>query len=142
MAVLTPFHVAIPVRDIAEARRFYGEQMGLPEGRSAPTWIDFNLFGHQFVVHLDPMIGQDGRVRHHFNPVDGHGIPVPHYGVVLRVPDWEELEKRVRTFVTEFVVEPYTRFLGMRWNLRLLQTLISRCSRFKGRHETWKKAGI
>ena len=112
MAVLTPFHVAIPVRDIPEARQFYGEWMGLPEGRSAPTWIDFNLFGHQFVVHLDPAIGKEGKVRHHYNPVDGHGIPVPHYGVVLTIPDWEVLEKRLRSFVREFVVEPYTRFAG------------------------------
>ena len=109
---LTPFHVAIPVRDIPEARHFYGEWMGLPEGRSAPTWIDFNLFGHQFVVHLDPTIGRGGKVRHHFNPVDGHGIPVPHYGVVLTIPQWEDLERRVRRFVTEFVAEPYTRFAG------------------------------
>ena len=76
---LTPFHVAFPVDDLAAARRFYGEVLGCPEGRSADDWIDFNLFGHQIVAHLKP----GGREPVHANPVDGHDVPVPHFGVVL-----------------------------------------------------------
>lgn len=109
---LTPFHIAVPVRNIGEARHFYGELLGLPEGRSATDWIDFNLFGHQFVVHLDPTLGPDGRVSHRVNPVDGQGVPVPHCGVVLQVDDWERLRERVTGFIDHFVIEPYVRFEG------------------------------
>jgi extradiol dioxygenase family protein len=109
---LTPFHLAIQVRDIPEARAFYGEQLGLPEGRSGETWIDFDLFGHQLVAHLNPDLGPDGRVTHHANPVDHHAIPVPHFGVVLTTADWEVLVERVRGFIDRFVVEPYLRFEG------------------------------
>ncbi|MEL6898573.1 MAG: VOC family protein, partial [Planctomycetota bacterium] len=109
---LTPFHIAIPVRNIAEAREFYGGKMGLPEGRSDESWIDFNLFGHQFVTHLNPKLGPDGKISNIFNPVDGHGVPVPHYGVVLTMEDWEALAERVKTFINEFVIDPYIRFEG------------------------------
>lgn len=71
---LTPFHVAVQVRDIAEAREFYGGEMGLPEGRSAEGWIDFDMFGHQFVTHLNPQLGKTGKIANLFNPVDGQGI--------------------------------------------------------------------
>ncbi len=110
---LTPFHVAIPVRDIAEARHFYGHLLSLPEGRSAETWIDFNLFGHQLVVHLDPQLGATGQVAKYFNPVDGQGVPIPHFGVVLEIPDWKALAEKVKSFVKEFVVAPYVRFAGL-----------------------------
>lgn len=110
---LTPFHVAIPVRDIAEARHFYGQLLGLPEGRSADTWIDFNLFGHQLVVHLDPKLGPTGKVAKHFNPVDGQGVPIPHFGVIMEISDWHQLSEHVKTFVTEFIIEPYIRFKGL-----------------------------
>lgn len=110
--MLTPFHVALAVRDIAEAREFYGIQLGLPEGRSAENWIDFNMFGHQFVVHLNPELGPKGKVTQLFNGVDGHGVPVPHCGVVLTIPVWKQFEQRVRGFVKEFVIEPYVRFQG------------------------------
>ncbi len=75
---LSPFHIAIQVRDIDEARDFYGVKMGLPEGRSAETWIDFNMFGHQLVTHLNPQLGKTGSTASVSSPVDGHGIPVPH----------------------------------------------------------------
>lgn len=110
--MLTPFHIAFQVRDIDEAREFYGNKMGLPEGRSDSTWIDFNLFGHQIVTHLNPALGPTGKVDNHCNPVDAHAVPVPHFGVILEVEAWKQLEKRVRTFVDEFIVEPYVRFEG------------------------------
>jgi hypothetical protein len=109
---LTPFHIAVQVRDIDEARRFYGDILGCAEGRSDAHWVDFNLYGHQFVCHLNPTLGKSGRLSSHFNPVDGHGVPVPHCGVVLRPPQWQALAERVRRHGIEFVVEPYTRFEG------------------------------
>ena len=109
---LTPFHIAVQVRDINEAREFYGTKMGLHEGRSAADWIDFDLFGHQFVVHLNRDLGPNGSVRSISNAVDGHGVPVPHCGVVMQFSDWEAFALRVRDFVDEFVIEPYVRFAG------------------------------
>ncbi len=106
---LTPFHLAFPVHDIAEARRFYGGLMGLPEGRSAPTWIDFDLFGHQIVTHLkEGMAAADA----HSNPVDGHDVPVPHFGVVLDMDKFEALAERLKAAGVRFVIEPYIRFKG------------------------------
>jgi uncharacterized protein len=109
---LTPFHIAVQVRDIDEARRFYGGVLGCPEGRSATDWVDFNLFGHQFVCHLNPSLGSQGRIAAHYNPVDGHGVPVPHCGVVLEMKDWSALAERLRQHDVEFVIEPHVRFKG------------------------------
>ncbi|HAG71589.1 MAG TPA: glyoxalase [Gammaproteobacteria bacterium] len=109
---LTPFHLAIQVRDIDEARDFYGAKMGLSEGRSSEQWIDFNFFGHQLVTHLDPVIGKDGSVNSIANHVDGHGVPVPHFGVVLTMEQWQTLAGSVSEFIEEFLIEPYVRFKG------------------------------
>lgn len=109
---LTPFHVALQVRDIPEARRFYGEVLGCREGRSDAAWVDFDLFGHQFVVHHNPAIGVGGSIAQHVNPVDGHGVPVPHCGVVLEMDTWQALADRLRSHRVEWVIEPYTRFAG------------------------------
>ncbi len=109
---LTPFHLAIQVRDIDEARDFYGGKMGLPEGRSSTEWIDFDLFGHQLVAHLNPALGPEGKVPSISNGVDGHGVPVPHFGVVLTFEAWEALAQSARGFVDWFVIEPYIRFAG------------------------------
>ena len=111
MPALTPFHVAVPVHDIAAARKFYGEVLGCPEGRSAPQWIDFDLFGHQIVVHLDTS-RDPANADAATNAVDGHGVPVPHYGVVLEMPDWEALRDRLQSYGVAWVIEPYTRFKG------------------------------
>ncbi len=108
---LAPFHVAVPVDDIAAARKFYGELLGCPEGRSDTHWVDFNLFGHQFVVHYKPRSKSDSL---HHNPVDGHEVPVPHYGVVLAWDAWQELAERLRAGNVGFVIEPYIRFQGRR----------------------------
>jgi extradiol dioxygenase family protein len=109
---LTPFHIAVQVRDIAEARRFYKDILGCAEGRSDAHWVDFNLYGHQFVCHLNPDLGRDGKLTSHFNPVDGHGVPVPHCGVVLRIKQWAELAERLQQRGVEFLIEPCTRFKG------------------------------
>ncbi len=109
---LTPFHVAVQVRDIAEARRFYRELLGCSEGRSDAQWVDFDLFGHQFVCHLNPALGASGAIAAHYNPVDGHGVPVPHYGVVLEMETWHALAARLREHDVKFVIEPCVRFAG------------------------------
>lgn len=109
---LTPFHLAIQVRDLDEARQFYGVNMGLPEGRSDSQWIDFDLFGHQLVTHVNPALGKSGTVSSINNGVDGHGVPVPHFGVVLHFEDWEALAEKVSSFIGGFIIEPYIRFKG------------------------------
>ena len=109
---LTPFHLAVPVHDIEAARKFYGEVMGFAEGRSAATWVDFNFYGHQFVIHLQPGM-EKVRERRHHSPVDGHDVPVPHYGVVLEWHDWETLAERLKGRGIKFVIEPCIRFQGM-----------------------------
>jgi len=109
---LTPFHLAVQVRDLDEARDFYGVKMGFPEGRSAETWIDFNMFGHQLVAHLNTKIGREGKISGITNPVDGHGVPVPHFGVVLNFEEWEILAEKVKGFIDDFIIEPYIRFEG------------------------------
>jgi uncharacterized protein len=109
---LTPFHIAVQVRDIAEARHFYKDLLGCTEGRSDTQWVDFNLFGHQFVCHLNPNLGKDGKIGAHSNQVDGHGVPVPHCGVVLEMPTFAALAERLRNAGVKFVIEPYVRFKG------------------------------
>ncbi len=104
-----PFHIAFPVDDLAAARKFYGKTLGCPEGRSSDQWIDFDLFGHQIVAHLKPQT-DPGKLHH--NPVDGHDVPVPHFGVVLPMEEWETLAERLKTAGVPFVIEPYVRFKG------------------------------
>ena len=103
-----PFHLAFPVHDLAAARAFYGDTLGCAEGRSAATWIDFDLFGHQIVAHLDPAAKPVAVA----NPVDGHDVPVPHFGVVLTMADWQALAERLRAAGTRFGIEPHIRFVG------------------------------
>jgi uncharacterized protein len=109
---LTPFHIAIQVRDLAEARQFYKETLGCPEGRSATDWVDFNLYGHQFVCHLNPRLGRQGSIASHYSAVDGHGVPVPHCGVVMEMNAWTELAERLKRQQVKFVIEPCVRFKG------------------------------
>jgi extradiol dioxygenase family protein len=111
MSNITPFHVAVPVFDLEEARKFYVEILGCTEGRKSNNWADFNLYGHQFVIHLKPK--PEEHIAHHSNPVDGHDVPVPHYGVVLNWDEWQKLEKRLRKHQVKFVIEPYIRFKGL-----------------------------
>jgi extradiol dioxygenase family protein len=111
MVAITPFHLAFPVHDLAAAREFYGTLLGCPEGRSAETWIDFNLFGHQIVAHYKPRPEQAPDPAHR-NPVDGHDVPVPHFGVVLTMPQWDALAARLAGQGVRFVIEPHIRFRG------------------------------
>ncbi|MGA8940274.1 MAG: VOC family protein [Acidobacteriaceae bacterium] len=108
---LQPFHIAFPVDDLAAARHFYGTILNCPEGRSSDHWIDFNLFGHQIVAHLKPAAAPNTRSADS-NPVDGHEVPIPHFGVVLALSDWKQLAERVRAANIPFIIEPYTRFEG------------------------------
>jgi extradiol dioxygenase family protein len=105
---LRPFHLAFPVRDLAEARAFYGDLLGCPEGRNSAEWIDFDFYGHQIVAHLAPDAGGDAAV----NPVDGYGVPVPHFGVVLAMDDWRAVADRLIAAGTRFEIEPGIRFAG------------------------------
>ena len=105
---LRPFHLAFPVHDLAAARAFYGELLGCREGRSSDHWIDFDLYGHQIVAHLDA--GMTPRPIH--NAVDGHDVPVPHFGIVLTMPQWEDLASRLKAAGVRFGIEPYVRFKG------------------------------
>lgn len=107
-AELSPFHLAIPVKDLAESRRFYGDLFGCPEGRSDTTWVDFDFFGHQLVCHVDPK----ARNRAVENPVDGHSVPIPHFGIVLSMEEWASLAERLKSHNVEFIIEPYIRFEG------------------------------
>jgi extradiol dioxygenase family protein len=107
-ALLSPFHLAFPVHDLVLARQFYGELLGCPEGRSAEDWVDFNFYGHQIVAHLAP--GETGASQR--NAVDGHGVPVRHFGIVLPMPEWEAMAARLKAHGVEFVIEPYVRFKG------------------------------
>ncbi len=101
-----PFHLAIQVHDLNQAREFYGSVLGCSEGRSAATWVDFNLYGHQLVCHLN----RDMELQTHSNAVDEHDVPVPHFGVVLNMDDWGELAQRLRDQKVDFIIEPYIRF--------------------------------
>lgn len=111
MPELAPFHFAFPVHDLDAARHFYGEILGCREGRSSDKWIDFDLFGHQIVAHrIEGM--PPGAQRGGDNPVDGHQVPVPHFGVVLNPDDWHALAFRLKAHGVKFEIEPYTRFKG------------------------------
>ena len=100
-----PFHLAIPVSDLSETRSFYNQVLGCQEGRNSDRWVDLNFFGHQLVLHLT-----EKQSESHSNPVDGHGVPVPHFGVVLTMPQWENLAARLKEKNVAFVIEPYIRF--------------------------------
>jgi extradiol dioxygenase family protein len=102
------FHLAFPVRDIAETRRFYGELIGCAEGRSSANWVDFDFYGHQLVAHLAP----DECGHKSTSSVDGHEVPVRHFGAILALEEWEALADRLRKAGTSFVIEPYIRFKG------------------------------
>jgi extradiol dioxygenase family protein len=107
MSELRPFHLAIPVNDLKETRNFYTTVLGCKEGRSSNHWVDLDFFGHQLVLHM-----ADKQQEQHSNPVDGHDVPVPHFGVVLTHDDWETLAERLKQHKVKFIIEPYTRFKG------------------------------
>ena len=105
---INPFHLAFPVKDLAETLNFYTEILGCSTGRTSDHWIDFNMWGHQVVAHLSPEeAGASAK-----NAVDGHGVPVRHFGVILEMDEWETLAEKVKAAGIEFVIEPYIRFKG------------------------------
>ena len=108
MSALSPFHVAIPVHNLDACRAFYREVLECPEGRSSDHWVDFDLFGHQVVIHYKPKSEEEL----HTNPVDGKNVPVPHYGVVLPWDTFHSFAEMLRSKGVEFVIEPYIRFRG------------------------------
>ncbi|HEY9030919.1 MAG TPA: VOC family protein [Kangiella sp.] len=107
---IRPFHLAIPVHNLDQARHFYGQVLGFAEGRSSDHWIDYDCYGHQLVVHLDEAMSADHDKTN--NQVDGHAVPVPHFGVVLDMAAWQSLADRLKEQGTQFAIEPYIRFKG------------------------------
>jgi len=108
---LPPFHLAIPVRNLAEARAFYGSLLGCPEGRSSDSWVDFNFFGHQLVCHVQPSsLRRESEAA--TNLVDDHDVPVPHFGAVLDLETWGRLSEKLKSAKIRFVIEPHIRFRG------------------------------
>jgi extradiol dioxygenase family protein len=102
------FHLAFPVRDLQEARNFYGGLLGCPEGRSSDAWVDFDFYGHQIVAHLAP-----DEVGHRAtSSVDEHNVPVRHFGAILAMDEWQQLADKLTAAKTKFVIEPYVRFKG------------------------------
>jgi extradiol dioxygenase family protein len=110
MNTITPFHVAVPVYDLEEARKFYKEILGCEEGRSTDQWVDFNMYGHQFVIHLKPETLRPEQP--HAGSVDGHDVPIPHYGVVLEWDTWHQLKAKLTSVGMPFIIEPGIRFAG------------------------------
>ena len=111
-STLNPFHLAIQVRDLSEAREFYGSVLDCPEGRSSENWVDFNLLGHQLVCHLNKEFGKNQNVNPLTNVVDGNSIPVPHFGVILDLDEWYELAEKLQKKKIHFIIEPIVRFKG------------------------------
>ncbi|MRI02275.1 glyoxalase [Kriegella sp. EG-1] len=109
MSNISPFHIAIPVNNLAECRKFYRDVLNCEEGRSSDQWVDFNLFGHQLVIHYKAKI--ESKNIHH-NLVDGKNVPIPHYGVVLPWETFETFSEELKRKGVSFIIEPYTRFKG------------------------------
>ncbi len=107
MNSIPPFHLAIPVHNIEEAKYFYGTLLNCSQGRSSDTWVDYNFYGHQLVIHLDLNIQKKS-----FNPVDGKNVPIPHFGLVLDWNDWDLLRNKLEQENLEFIIAPYIRFEG------------------------------
>ena len=108
MNKLQPFHLAIPVNNVEKNRTFYRDILGCSEGRSSDHWVDFNFFGHQLVIHYK----ESKQEEEYSNPVDGHNVPVPHFGVVLAWQQWHDFAERLKQHQIKFVIEPYIRFEG------------------------------
>ena len=106
---LSPFHLAIPVDDVEKARTFYRDVMQCEEGRSDELWVDFNFYGHQLVIHYKAKEKSEDLAH---NPVDGHDVPIPHFGIVLPPEDWQDLAERLKKHGIDFIIEPYIRFEG------------------------------
>jgi len=107
VSFLSPFHLAIPVNNLQEAKFFYGTTLDCSQGRSSDTWVDYDFFGHQLVIHLDESLGKKS-----FNYVDGENVPIPHFGVVLKWNDWCMLRNDLESKNIDFIIQPCIRFEG------------------------------
>ena len=107
---LQPFHLAIPVQNLEKSRAFYSNILQCEEGRSSEHWVDFNFFGHQLVIHQKEGYQPTNSIT---NPVDGHDVPVPHFGVVLKWNDWIKLSERLKINNIKFIIAPNIRFKGL-----------------------------
>jgi len=108
MNSIQPFHLAIPVSNLEKSRTFYREIIGCEEGRSSDHWVDFNFYGHQLVIHYKDEIQKEAAI----NPVDGKEVPIPHFGVVLSLEQFEKLSEKLKQQNISFIIEPYIRFKG------------------------------
>ena len=108
MKNLSPFHLAIPVNNIAKCKIFYKEILGCTEGRSSDNWVDFDLFGHQLVIHFQ----ESNNKNLHTNPVDGKDVPIPHFGVILEWENFKRFSSKLKKKGVEFIIKPYIRFEG------------------------------
>ena len=106
---LLPFHLAIPVDNLEKSRKFYKNILGCEEGRSSDHWVDFNLFGHQLVIHYKEKKIEDTNT----NPVDGKDVPIPHFGVILEWNQFKDFSNKLIEKKVEFIIEPYIRFEGL-----------------------------
>ena len=105
--MLTPFHLAINVLDLDQTRIFYRDILGAKEGRSSTTWVDFSFFGHQLSFHLGPVLKTENT-----GYVGENLVPMPHFGMVLALPEWQALAKRLEMAEISFVIPPSVRFQG------------------------------
>jgi extradiol dioxygenase family protein len=112
MTQLAAFHLAIPVSDLEQTKDFYIETLGCSTGRTSEKWVDLNFFGHQLVLHLVEKETPATKNNAGHNPVDGHEVPVPHFGVVLEWNDWHAFAEKLRSKKISFTIEPYIRFAG------------------------------
>lgn len=101
------FHLAFHVTDLAVARRFYGDVLGCREGRSTDTWVDFDFEGHQLSLHLGEPFRTERTGR-----VGDQLVPMPHFGLVLELPQWQAMAQRLKDAGTAFVLEPQVRYPG------------------------------
>ena len=106
---LLPFHLAIPVDNLEKSRKFYKNILGCQEGRSSDHWVDFNLFGHQLVIHYKEKKLEDTNT----NQVDGKDVPIPHFGVILEWNQFKDFSSKLIEKKVEFIIEPYIRFKGL-----------------------------
>jgi len=116
---MRPFHYAFKIKDISSTRKFYIEILGCTEGRSTDTWIDFDFFGHQLSAHLSDKI----QALDYCGKVDGVNIPIPHFGCILSMEEFQAVQKRLETADIKFVVQPQKRYadeVGEQWTMFVL----------------------
>lgn len=107
---IPPFHYSFKMKDFASTREFYGKILGCEEGRSGRSWIDFDFFGHQLTAHLSTEFPE----LDYCGLVDGVAVPIPHFGVVLALEDYEKVRTNLEARNYPFIVKPQVRYPGKR----------------------------